>query len=76
MVAICPGAARFRRLNPAQTSKVFAWAQLSASRWQGWGLPDPASWVPLAWQWVRDRTDNGRGSCRRDFGSVTIATAE
>jgi multidrug resistance efflux pump len=50
----------FDRLSPAQTSKVFAWAQLSASRWQGWGLPEPAGWVQLAWQWVRDRTDNGR----------------
>ncbi len=58
----------FDRLNPAQTSKVFAWAQLSASRWQGWGLPDPASWVPLAWQWVRDRTDNGR-----DHAAATLA---
>jgi len=50
----------FERLSPAQISKVFAWAQLSASRWQGWGLPDPASWVQLAWQRVRNLTDTGR----------------
>jgi multidrug resistance efflux pump len=46
----------FDRLSPAQTNKVFAWAQLSASRWQGWGLPDPANWVQLPWQWVRDHS--------------------
>jgi len=50
----------FDRLSPAQTSKVFAWAQLSASRWQGWGLPDPANWVQLPWQWVRDQSGERR----------------
>ena len=50
----------FDRLSPAQTSKIFASAQLSASRWQGWGLPDPTNWVQLSWQWVRDYSDEGR----------------
>jgi len=50
----------FDRLSSAQTSKVFAWAQLSASRWQGWGLPDPANWVQLPWQWVRDQSGERR----------------
>ena len=52
----------FDRLSPAQTSKVFAWAQLSTSRWQGWGLPDPASWVQLPRQWVGYHADEGRHS--------------
>jgi len=52
----------FDRLSPAQTSKVFAWAQLSASRWQGWGLPDPPSWVQLPRQWVGDHANEGRHS--------------
>jgi multidrug resistance efflux pump len=29
----------FDGLSPTQKTKVFAWAQLSASRWQGWSLP-------------------------------------
>jgi hypothetical protein len=50
----------FDRLSPAQADKVFAWAQLSASRWQGWGLPEPAKLAWLAWQWVRDHSKEGR----------------
>ena len=40
----------FSDLSSAQQSKLFAWAQLSASRSQGWGLAAKAS---APWQWVQ-----------------------
>jgi hypothetical protein len=40
----------FSDLSSAQQSKLFAWAQLSASRSQGWGLAAQAS---APWQWVQ-----------------------
>jgi len=45
----------FDDLSAARRSKLFAWAQLSASRWQGWGLSDTS-----AWQWVARQLDGVR----------------
>jgi multidrug resistance efflux pump len=43
----------FEGLSAAQKSKLFAWAQLSAARWQGWRLPGTA-----VWQWVARQFDD------------------
>jgi multidrug resistance efflux pump len=37
----------FDKLSGAQKSKLLAWAQLSATRWQGWSLP-----ASFLWQWA------------------------
>jgi multidrug resistance efflux pump len=45
----------FDRLSPAEKSRLLAWAQLSASRWEGWNLPG----APL-WQWVARQFEGAR----------------
>jgi multidrug resistance efflux pump len=46
----------FDDLSTAQRSRLLAWAQLSASRWQGWRLPANAlAWLSSPWQWVQHR---------------------
>ena len=46
----------FDGLSALQKSKLLAWAQLSASRWQGWELPTNAiAWASTPWQWVRSQ---------------------
>jgi HlyD family secretion protein len=42
----------FDGLSATQKTKVFAWARLSASRWQGWSLPGSS-----ALQWVARQLD-------------------
>jgi multidrug resistance efflux pump len=42
----------FEGLSGAQKSKLFAWAQLSASRWEAWTLPGSS-----VWQWVARQFD-------------------
>ena len=73
----------FTDLDAAQRSRIFAWAQLSASRFDGWGLASAAT-ASVPWQWVQQhlnwawqfvaasfaqqpRTDDGN----RDTGSRT-----
>ena len=63
----------FDRLSAAQKNRVFAWAQLAASRWQGWGLLDPPSWVQLAWQWVRGDPDKEKRAAAKTL-TKTIPT--
>jgi multidrug resistance efflux pump len=46
----------FNGLSALQKSKLLAWAQLSASRWQGWELPTNAiAWASTPWRWVRSQ---------------------
>jgi hypothetical protein len=42
----------FDQLNEAQKQKLFAWAQLSASRWKGARLPGSS-----VWQWFGRQFD-------------------
>jgi multidrug resistance efflux pump len=42
----------FSNLNATQRTKLFAWAQLSASRWQGWTTADAADAATVSWQWM------------------------
>jgi hypothetical protein len=42
----------FDGLSPTQKTKVLAWAQLSASRWQGWSLP-----ASSGRQWIARQLD-------------------
>jgi hypothetical protein len=44
----------FDGLSEVQKSKLLAWAQLSAIRWQGWSLPGSS-----VWQWAVCRFDDG-----------------
>jgi multidrug resistance efflux pump len=44
----------FDGLSEVQKSKLLAWAQLSAIRWQGWSLPGSS-----VWQWAVRRFDDG-----------------
>ena len=43
-----PARLDFANLEPAQLSKLFAWSQVSASRHEGWALPDLAQ-LSLGW---------------------------
>jgi HlyD family secretion protein len=47
----------FTNLNATQRSKLFAWAQLSASRSPDWGLPDVTAAASVSWQWVQQHLD-------------------
>jgi multidrug resistance efflux pump len=42
----------FANVSPAQRGRIFAWAQLSASRARGWGTTDAAAAVTGSWRWV------------------------
>ena len=46
-----PARLDFTNLNDAQRSKLFAWAQLSASRWDVWGLGRGTA-AAASWHWV------------------------
>jgi multidrug resistance efflux pump len=51
----------FDGLSAAQRKKLLAWAQLSASRWQGWQLPaNVIVWASSPWQWVERHLDGAR----------------
>jgi multidrug resistance efflux pump len=43
----------FTDLDAGQRSKLFAWAQLSASRVEGWGPANVFAWLP--WNWIQER---------------------
>lgn len=43
----------FTDLSATQRSKLFAWAQLSASRWGGWSAADATATASVSWQWVQ-----------------------
>jgi multidrug resistance efflux pump len=60
----------FTDLTATQRSRVFAWAQLSASRWEGLGLTAiaGASWLSVPWEWVQDTVG---GTWRRIASGVT-----
>jgi membrane fusion protein, multidrug efflux system len=45
----------FDHLTPVEKSRLLAWAQLSASRWEGWDLSRTA-----LWQWVWRQCDEVR----------------
>ena len=43
----------FTDLSPAQQSQIFAWAQLSASRPQGFGLAEITGAASVSWLWLQ-----------------------
>jgi len=43
----------FTNLDAMQRSRLFAWAQLSASRWDGWSAVGVTAGVSVTWQWVQ-----------------------
>jgi multidrug resistance efflux pump len=43
----------FVDLGDEQESKLFAWAQLSVSRWDGWGTESFAALTENSWEWAR-----------------------
>jgi multidrug resistance efflux pump len=43
----------FANLNATQRSKVFAWAQLSASRWEGWSTTHARTAASIGSRWVQ-----------------------
>jgi multidrug resistance efflux pump len=55
-----PARLDFTNLNDAQRSKLFAWAQLSASRWDGWGSGGGTAAASASWQWVLRHLDWAR----------------
>jgi multidrug resistance efflux pump len=57
----------FDGLSTAQRSRLFAWAQLSASSWQGWSLPGSS-----AWQWVARQFDGARQLAASAFAQPRI----
>jgi multidrug resistance efflux pump len=58
----------FDNLSAAQRKKLLAWAQLTASRWQGWELPSAVTaWASAAGQWVRRQVDGAGRSASSDL---------
>jgi multidrug resistance efflux pump len=49
----------FTNLSAMQWSNLFAWSQLSASRWQGWSPADATAAVSASWQWVQQHLNGG-----------------
>ena len=49
----------FTNLSAAQWNKLFAWSQLSASRWQGWNRTDATAAASASWQWVQQHINRG-----------------
>lgn len=45
----------FTDLDPAQRSRLFAWAQLSASRADDWGAANLINAASLSWKWIEGR---------------------
>jgi multidrug resistance efflux pump len=43
----------FDNLDESQRNRVFAWAQLSASRFDGWGMGDLTKAASASWHWVQ-----------------------
>jgi len=51
----------FDGLSEAQRKKLLAWAQVSASRWQGWELSASLTALPTrSWEWVQRHLDGAR----------------
>jgi multidrug resistance efflux pump len=42
----------FTNLDAVQRSRLLAWAQLSASRFHGWGAANATTALSVSWQWV------------------------
>jgi len=43
----------FDDLDESQRNRVFAWAQLSASRFDGWGVGDLTKAASASWRWIQ-----------------------
>lgn len=50
----------FYNLSAAQRSRVFAWAQLSASSWRGWNVANAIEAASDTWDWVDRHLNGGR----------------
>jgi multidrug resistance efflux pump len=44
----------FNNLDATQRSKLFAWAQVSASRWDGWNAAGATAAASVSWQWFQE----------------------
>ncbi len=49
-----PARLDFANLEPEQLSRIFAWSQVTASRREGWGLPDFAKLSSAWWRGLRE----------------------
>jgi multidrug resistance efflux pump len=62
----------FVDLNAMQRHKLFAWAQLSASRWQVWTSADAAAAVSDSWRWVQQHFNGARQFVSASFAQQSV----
>jgi multidrug resistance efflux pump len=62
----------FNNLDATQRRKLFAWAQLSASRWQGWTAADAAAAGSASWRWVQQHLNGARQFVAASFAQQTM----
>jgi hypothetical protein len=62
----------FTNLSTTQWNKLFAWSQLSASRWQGWSPANATAAVSASWQWVQQQFNGGWQFVAASFAQQTM----
>jgi multidrug resistance efflux pump len=62
----------FANLDATHRRKLYAWAQLSASRWQVWTAADAASAVSDSWRWVQRHFNGARQYVSASFAQQSM----
>lgn len=57
----------FANIDAIQRRKLFAWAQLSASRWDGWSTASASAAASVSWQWVQQHVNWAWGLVATNF---------
>jgi multidrug resistance efflux pump len=62
----------FTNLDATQRRKLFAWAQLSASRWEIWTPADAAAAASDSWRWVQQHFNGARQYVSASFAQQSM----